>query len=183
MIIKRGDKVITGFDFESSYYRNVYMNMLHNTDLELQRRLGEKYDIAEHSFVQKFNDLWKTKNDSGQHLTFDQINDMMFEWMHKKQYNWDGTVNKEGIKQYEDMSSALVSGTSFAKNIKSPIREINAWNPELHPWNTDMAMDVMDNTNTMIVMNPSQETNLNKSQAQPNQLNTQLGIGNKTLLS
>ena len=193
--IKRGDKVITGFDMQHTYYKNMFMRMLAETDFNLIDRVGQEvFESKNLSFTNKFIELYDDKDNQ---RDFEQIIDTMMDWIYNQQFygNDKIVVNEEGITIAGHMYSSIVAfmaPTSTQKGSVTKVNDYHALNDlistdVISEYNTNnrMNMDYIDNSKIKIVMNPSQDTDVdNKLQSAPTQQDaTGLAITNNAEVS
>jgi hypothetical protein len=183
--IKRGDKVITGFDMQHTYYRNMFMRMLAETDRQLVARVGEEsFNENKLSFTDKFKELYDDKNNQKE---FNDIIVDMMNWIDNQQYYQDRiTINPDGIERAGHMYNSIVAFMAPVSTQKGSVTSVNTYDALNDvDYSQPLNMDVVDNTKTKIVMNPSQDTDINaKLQAAPSQQDaTGLGVSNNPEIS
>lgn len=175
---KRGDKVINGFDMQNVYYKNMFMRMLAETDYNLIDAVGQETFVDEQlSFTQKFIELYDAENSS---KDFDKIIKGMMSWIYNKQFYENNDVNERGVQLADIMYKSIVSFMAPTSTQKGAITRVNDYHASDDIISTDVVgeynignrlnSDYIDNTKTKIVMNPSQDTDVNnKLQSAPSQ--------------
>lgn len=190
---KRGDKVITGFDMQHDYYKNKFMRMLSETDFRIIDNLGiDSFVKNKLSFTVKFIELY---NDKQNLRDFEQIIDTMMDWIYNQQFYQDQTVKPEGIEIAGAMYKSIVAFIAPVSTQKAAVTRVNDYHALQDMLSTDvigeynagnrMNMDYIDNSKTKIVMNPSQDVDVNnKLQAAPSQQDaTGFGVTNNNMVS
>ena len=191
---KRGDKTIDAFDMQNTYTKNMFMRMLAETDFRLIDQIGlDRFANEGLSFTNKFIQLY---DDKANPRDFNGIIKSMMDWVRNQQYYEDHiTVNPDGIPLAGAMYNSIVAFTAPTSTQKGAVTKVNDYHadndvlssniPNEYINGNRMNMDYIDNSKTKIVMNPSQDTDVNnKLQAAPSQQDaTGLGVTNNAEVS
>jgi hypothetical protein len=190
---KRGDKVLTGFDMQNTYYKNMFMRMLAETDFNLIDAVGQEvFDTEQLSFTNKFIELYDAENSS---KDFDKIVKDMMSWIYNKQFYENNDVNENGVVLADTMYKSIVSFMAPISTQKGAVTKVNDYYALDDVISTDIVneynsgnrlnSDYIDNTKTKIVMNASQDTDVNnKLQSAPTQQDaTGFGVTNDLAVS
>lgn len=166
--------VVTSFDMQSDGYRNLFNRMLAESDRVLSAITDQQT-----SFL---TDMFKETYDESTDKNFDEIMRAMHTKIVMLQYNQDGSVSQEGIKLYEAVVNSIIAFKAPVSTNKGAVRQVNTYDPAFDSEYGELALDEMSNSDLKAIMNPSQPSDLSKLQAQPTQLESQLGVSSSELL-
>ena len=168
--IKRADKKMTNKDFESPVYRAMFNRMLVESDRRIQRALLNAGIAQRFSLYDTFVGNFKYMDN------FEEAIDATYGDILDLQYYNDGTVNENGVKMYEVIASNIIAFMAPQSVVKGALTSINRFNPLTDDVSVEMATEVLINSGTKLIMNPAQDTNLDKLQAFPTQNESHYGV-------
>ena len=166
LLLKSAFYVISSSDIQNKGYRQKFMSMLEQSDVIMQKRFYAENITSNVSYVDMFE----------RHYNMSETKDLdkIMESMHLEILMWHELY---GEKFYNIAVTSIVSMIAPVSTIKSPVRQVNNYDPLEDQQGKMYAYDTLDNSKLRAVLNPSQPTNTSKSQAQPSQFEAQMGVG------
>ena len=175
MLLKSGFLVLSGSDMNHLAYRNMFNRMLEESDKLIAKENTNENGVENDypSLKVLFEELY----DASETKDFDEIMEAMHSVIVNK---WQFTYGK---KMYKSIVNNIVSMMAPISTIKSPVKALNSYDPLNEEDGYEYAYEEMNSTSIGAVMNPSQPTNTSKMQAQPNQFDAQMGVGDSFIQS
>lgn len=173
--IKRADHIITGFDMQSSTYRNMFNRMMAESDKRISNALAEK-SLPNYSLKERFEEAYNEYKD------FERAIDALYQEIINLQFFSDGTVNDQGVAMYEQIVSNIVAFMAPVSTQKGAITHVNEFNHYQDDLNIPMATDMLSNRDTKVIMNPAQDVNTDKLQAFPSQMESFFGVSDSKMV-